>query len=490
LTFLLLAATGLATRALARLALDDGAATLAGCAALFSGYALFTSYERSAFGELSGGLWLPLLLLLILRDRSPSCDVSSRSVWRCALDGSTVPLALVVAGAWFSNAPVGVMACYLLAAVAPCVAVLKRSWAPVVCAALGMALGIGLAAIYLVPAAWEQRWVDIRQTTDDPGERIENSWLFARHSSQLLELHDIELLRVSLIAVTMIAVTVAGLFVLWRRGKLETKRSWWIPLALIPAAVLFLLLPVSLPVWNLLPKLRFLQFPWRWLAVLEAPMGIFFAWAVWLSGRWRVIVAAVCTVLFLASSAVAGAVFFQKCDDEDAVWGIVDQYWTGGGFAGTDEYAPRGADDSLLATGLPAACLVSDPLTVLGEGADDIIPAWDADQGSCEATFPALRTQPEQMRISASTGHQGYLILRLRSYPAWRVTVNGRLATELPQRADGLMVVPLPAGAVSVAVDWTTTRDVVIGRWLSGFALVLLVVLYFIEQKLSRPRVS
>jgi hypothetical protein len=94
------------------------------------------------------------------------------------------------------------------------------------------------------------------------------------------------------------------------------------------------------------------------------------------------------------------------------------------------------------------------------------------------------------MRISSSTGHQGYLILRLRSYPAWRVTVNGRLATELPQRADGLMVVPLPAGAVSVAVDWTTTRDVVIGRWLSGFALVLLVVLYFIEQKLSRPRVS
>src|SRR5260370_35729867 len=69
LTFLLLAATGLATRALARQAFNDGIATLAGCAAIFSGYALFTAYERSAFAELTGGFWVPLMLLLMLRDR-------------------------------------------------------------------------------------------------------------------------------------------------------------------------------------------------------------------------------------------------------------------------------------------------------------------------------------------------------------------------------------------------------------------------------------
>ena len=42
LAYLLLAGTGLATRALARQVLNDSAATLAGCAAIFSGYALFT----------------------------------------------------------------------------------------------------------------------------------------------------------------------------------------------------------------------------------------------------------------------------------------------------------------------------------------------------------------------------------------------------------------------------------------------------------------
>ncbi len=93
LVFLLLAATGLAVRALALEVLRDAPATLAGCAALFSGFALFTAYKRTAFAELSGGFWIPLLLLFALRDRNPT-----DSPWRRALDGSTLPLALLVAG--------------------------------------------------------------------------------------------------------------------------------------------------------------------------------------------------------------------------------------------------------------------------------------------------------------------------------------------------------------------------------------------------------
>ena len=79
LTFLTLAATGLATRALALEALDDLPATLAGCAALFSGFALFTAYERSAFPEFAGGFWLPLVVLFAMRDRPNSpCPILSR----------------------------------------------------------------------------------------------------------------------------------------------------------------------------------------------------------------------------------------------------------------------------------------------------------------------------------------------------------------------------------------------------------------------------
>ncbi|MGA2806582.1 MAG: hypothetical protein ABSE87_00535 [Terracidiphilus sp.] len=541
LTFLCLAVSGLATRKLAREALPDAAATLAGCAALFSGYALFTAYERSAFGELTGGFWIPLLLLFILRDRNPSVAIS---LWRRALDGSAAPLALVVAGAWLSNAPVGVMACYLAAAVALAAALTAKSWTPLVRTALGTAVGIALAAVYLLPAAIEQRWVDIRQATSDPGERIETSWLFAHNADPQLQLHDLELHRVSLIAVSMIAVAVAGLLLAWSRGKLslggrsegrlfagqgsvcrgfipdikpaKTGRAlapeacsssqsqngpfalqnvplrYWLPLTLIPLAVLFLQFPVSLPIWDHLPKLRFLQFPWRWLVVLEAPVGIFFAsavWSVWPTRRWlRVALVAACTAAFVAASAWAGIRFFQSCYEEDAVPAMLSVYRTGAGFEGTGEYSPPDADNTEIATGLPAACMVTDPAVKLGVidtlGAN---PDWWVEQHSCLATFDVSaapgRDPAEHLRIHASLGQPGYLILRLCVYPAWRVTVNGRPVTAFPQREDGLMAVPVPQGSIDLAVDWAATPDVIAGRWLSALGVLALTALWYLERK-------
>jgi len=492
-TFLLLGATGLATRALARPALPADAATLAGCAAIFSGYALFTAYERSAFGELTGGFWMPLLLLLALRDRNPSGGAGRR-----ALDGSAAPLALVVAGAWLSNVPVGVMTCYLLAAVALLLAALRRSWAPVLRGLISGGAGLGLSAIFLVPAVFEQRWVEIRQLVEDPGEKIENSWLFARHADPALDLHDLELHRVSLIAVTMVAVALIGLLIAWKRGKLPASRSWWIPLAVMPLAILVLQLPLSLPLWNLLPKLRYLQFPWRWLVVLEAPMGIFFAAAVWptkTAPRWlRVAIVGVCSAIFLWASAGAGRLFFQQCDEEDNVAAMVNVFGSGAGFAGTDEYAPPGADDSMVAIGLPDSCLVSDPSVELGKKQEDGLPAWAPGQGTCEAAFPALpeslRVRHEDLRFSVHTAHPGYLVLRRRSYPAWRVRVNGQDIANLPLREDGLLAVPVPQGPVDLTVDWIVTPDVVAGLWLSVLAFLLLTGLCLLERRLNRTGLS
>ncbi|HEV2484666.1 MAG TPA: 6-pyruvoyl-tetrahydropterin synthase-related protein [Terracidiphilus sp.] len=548
LTFLLLAGTGLATRVLARQVLGEGAATLAGCAALFSGYALFTAYERSAFAELAGGFWIPLVLLYAIRKGTASGPVSwaskelgipreiggkqasgakapndfagfmrglkppspsglsssavrlTRNAWRGALDGSIAPLAVAVAGAWLSNPTVGLMACYLLAAVALVLVLLDRSWAPVLRASAGALLGMGLAAIYLVPATWEQRWVDIHQVTEDPGQTLENNWLFAIHADPALQPHDLVLHTVSMIVVIMIAVTLGGLLVSWLRGRLPGHRRWWIPLSLIPAAVLFLQFPFSRPLWNLLPDLRFLQFPWRWLVVLEAPMAIFVAAAVWPRESvrpWRrVAVASTCIAVFLGMTVFAGKVLYQSCEDEDAVPGMLDTYRSGQGFIGTNEYEPLGADNSLLATDLPQACLVNDPETVLGKATEtpDSPPAWDAAQESCEATFASavqlVRARPEHLRIVAATAHPGYMVLRLRRYPAWQVKVNGLAVASLPRRADGLIAVPVPQGRVDLTVDWTTTPDVILARWLSGLSVLMFAGLCWIERKRSRTRLK
>jgi hypothetical protein len=489
LTFLVLAGAGLATRALAREALADGPATLAGCAALFSGYALFTAYERSDFGELTGGFWIPLLLLFTLRDRRREGGVVRR-----ALDGSTVPLAVAVAGAWLSNPPLGVMTSYLLAAVALTVALLLRSWAPVLRASIALGAGLALTAIYLMPAAVEQPWVNIREAVSDPGYLIENNWLFAHHANPLLAYHDVELDRVSWIATTMIAVALAGIAMCRARRRMPGGRAWWIPLALIPAAVLFLQLPPSDLLWRALPKMVFLQFPWRWLVAAQAPMGIFLASALWAERRvWRIASLAACGIAFVAATLIAGLNFFQPCDEEDNVGAMLDVYRTGAGFEGSDEYTPPYANNPALAMSLPMACLTSSAETPLGRGTPGIDLEWAADQGTCDATFPAAtggKTSAEHLRVTADLPHPGFLILRLRSYPAWQVRLNGKPVESLPQRADGLITVTVPEGRADVTADWVTTRDALAGRWLSTIALVLLGCLFALERRLTKGRVS
>ncbi|MGH9563370.1 MAG: 6-pyruvoyl-tetrahydropterin synthase-related protein, partial [Terracidiphilus sp.] len=510
LTFLTLAATGLATRALALEALDDLPATLAGCTAIFSGYALFTGYERGAFPEFAGGFWLPLIVLFAMREGS-AADSSSlprpqtRGTWgthslsREAFGSSTALLAIALAGAWLSNLPLGVMAGYLMAGVALVWAVVRKSVVPLVRAGVAAVLGLGLAAIYWLPAAFERNWVDIKQATQDPGYNFESNWLFAHNANPVLALHDQILQQVSWIAVSMIAVAAVCFAICWVRGTLSFGRSgahrlWWVPLAAVPAVVLFFLFPVSRPLWHLLPEMAFLQYPWRWLEAVEAPMAIFFVAAVWPSGRRaRVAVLVICCAAFLGVTIYASRYFFQVCYPEDTVATVVSDYRAGTGFEGMYEYEPPGGDDSNIAIGLPDACLVEDPSVALGKPDSDdpdSNPTWSRDQGSCDGPFHfvhGLQANPEHREIFAAAPHAGYLVLRLLSYPAWRVRVNGHELTGLPRRDDGLIAVPVSQGQFHLTVDWTISPDVLAGRWVSGLSVLLVTILWF---RRSRTRLT
>ena len=222
-------------------------------------------------------------------------------------------------------------------------------------------------------------------------------------------------------------------------------------------------------------------------------MGIFFAAAVWplvSAPRWlRFAIPAICAVVFLSASAAADRYFFQPCDDEDAVAPMVQVYRSGGGFQGTDEYEPPRADDTVVATGLPDACLTTDPDTTLGvldtPGAN---PDWWGEQHSCDAIFSTVAkpstASPEHLRFIALMPHAGYLILRLRTYPAWRIRLNSKPAGPLVQRDDGLVCLPVAQGPMNLDIDWITTPDVVIGRWLSVLALLLVIGLWLVQPRI------
>ncbi len=119
---------------------------------------------------------------------------------------------------------------------------------------------------------------------------------------------------------------------------------------------------------------------------------------------------------------------------------------------------------------------------------------WNANQGTCSQIFAAAPTpskrEAEHFRVNADAAQDGFLILRLRRYPAWEVRVNGTLPHNLPERSDGLIAVPVAQGLNRVSVDWTTTSDAWIGRWAAVLALLLLIALTAFEKRQARPRLS
>jgi hypothetical protein len=192
----------------------------------------------------------------------------------------------------------------------------------------------------------------------------------------------------------------------------------------------------------------------------------------------------------------AATQFFQVCYPEDTVASSLAAYRSGAGFEGMYEYEPPESDIGQIAIGLPGACLVGDPSTQLGKpdpDDPDSYPLWSADQPGCQATFAFTgsgNTNPEHLRVHATTPQAGYLVLRLLSFPAWSVRVNGQPVNALPQRADGLIAVPVPSGLINLTVDWTTTPDVIASRWSSSLCVLLLTCLFFVERILTGARLK
>jgi hypothetical protein len=58
------------------------------------------------------------------------------------------------------------------------------------------------------------------------------------------------------------------------------------------------------------------------------------------------------------------------------------------------------------------------------------------------------------------------------------------------ERSYGVMAVPVPQGPVEVIVDWSTTPDVIAGRWISGASVLLLTGLWLLERRLRKARLS
>lgn len=443
---------GLSAFALARHLLSKRSALF--CVACFAAnpYALVIVYVRSDFAELLANAFFPLLFLLVFQlcELLESPAQTERGHACCTI----ACFAAVFAAVWLSNAPAGVIASYSSAAVFGFAALTRRSWKPLMSGVAGLALGFGLAGFYLLPAAYEQRWVNIGQALSTGLQPSENFLFTVINDPE----HTLFNWTASSIAVLLITLT--GLAaVAARRAQQDRDGAWdgrvWRTMLLLAGLATFFMMRFTAILWELLPKLRFVQFPWRWMSLLGVPFAVFLGSAM---GRKRS--GWVWVVVTFALISGSGVVLAKRgwWDSED-IPGLRRAIAHGEGFDGTDEYDSAGDDH----TNIPRKSLQA--------------MVMDTDSMPGPVSKPKLkvdRWSPEDKEVSVSTRERFFLGLRLLNYPAWRVKVNGMMVTPESGEDYNQMIVPVPAGESHVRVRFVRTRDRTVGDALSLASAVLL----------------
>jgi len=252
----------------------------------FSGYALFTAYERSAFcGALPAAFWIPLVLLFALAEsRRNSSRFRSAPAWRRALDGSTAPLALALARRMGSRTRLsrnGLATCLAGVVLDPGPRLHDRGRL-LLRASIGAVLGNGPRGhLSCSPRLGATLGGIFFEVTEDPGgprtASEKNNWPIRPPNRPIHSAGPPARLgccnTASIIAVIIdrsgagrLAGELAAPDVC--PGKKPFLGSPW---ALIPVAVLFYSSPFRRPIWNLLPSCGSFSFPGAGLVVLEAP---------------------------------------------------------------------------------------------------------------------------------------------------------------------------------------------------------------------------
>jgi len=420
-------------------------------------YAQLIIYMRSDFAELLAWALMPVLLLTAMKTAALA-DSQPRSQAR-----AIALFALAFAGVWLSNAPAGVIASYSVALVFGWATLVKKSMWPLLRGATGLALGFGLACFYLVPAACEQRWVNISQALSS-GLLPSQNFLYTQISDPEHNWFNWIASSVAILLIVMAGTAALAAERSFSKGVAsQEKEKLTRLLLLLCAAATILMLRPSAIFWEHLPKLRFMQFPWRWMGILALSYAFFGAVAIgqrragWIWGI-AVLLATAGTTTFLVQKAWW---------DSDDLPSLQDAIADGQGFEGTDEYDPIGDDR----TNLPQK---SPPVKIL--------PAEASEQSEASANrkveVHVERWNAEERELTVTSSETVRLALRLLDYPAWRVEVNGKPVRPEHVETTDQMILLISPGTQRITAKFVRTPDRTVGTAISILALLVLLGLF------------
>lgn len=209
-------------------------------------------YWRFAFSEYWSFVWIPLVLFFSRKlIQGTQWAIAGFAISYGLLCMTHLPTTLI-----FSPVPISYV-----------VLMSKRCQKAKVLVRLGLALflGVGLSAIYLVPALTTQKYVLLEEIASRPFFYYANNFLWDKRviPPALIEFVVYLGVLVGLMAGISVCAFIGSYKTLSKSGRWES--IYWFTIAGVSS---LMILPLSKPIWQLFPILQIIQFPWRFNVVL------------------------------------------------------------------------------------------------------------------------------------------------------------------------------------------------------------------------------
>jgi hypothetical protein len=437
-------------------------------------YQLVDVYVRGALAESWGLVWLPLCAWCVTR-----AWTDGRARW-------SVGLGVGVAGLVLTHNVTALLFLPALVVLGPVLHLsIGSTWRSVPLRPIvGVALGLALSAWFWLPALAERHLVQIGETIEP--DLFASFFIRGWPPFRLDPLYDYQLpVSTALgspifwpqLGLVQVVVTVVGAGAAVRtRGVVRAVAIWAALLAL--GGYLMQLRPLA-PLYDLVPLLAFVQFPWRLLAVVGLGSAI-------LAGVLVEALSARVAIRGVFAVAIVGASLATALGDLDPEPLPVDERLLSVETIVRSELADHGLGTTHSGEYLP----VSSGQRNAARLRKTLI---DADGGKPGSAPSSLRVEqiewrPDRLRATVTAAVPERLIVHQFAFPGWAAWIDGLPVAVEAAGPLGLLAVEVPAGrhAVEMAWAWTPLRAGAASVSLVG--LLLLPVLTGQRPWPPRPR--
>ena len=430
-------------------------------------YRLIDLYERSALAEHWAFVFAPLILWIAAEER-----LAPRR--RVALG------ALAVAALALTNLPLFVLFGLVLGPVVLVLPSTRGSTRPLLAAA---PLGLALSAFALAPQALASRWLRVELWFGEAAAGAYRPSTNTLFNPGAMDADFNSRVSTALVGTVLIGLAAFVLASPEQRRKTES-RAW---LCVLCVAFVVALGPFG-RAWDAAPVLSKLQFPWRVAAPITLAVSALIAQLPWRRAAILALLGALLAVphvgtrtapaLPLRPSPGAGPAGRQFPDPgavHEAAVGAGNQvqrgmwdYW----------YVPRTASRAFF-------------VDMIGGRSPELDPIRS--RPALLSTAPSTPVNVDRWdrldkEVSLVAPRPGVLIWHVLGFPGMSVSVDGRPAPLLLDKATGLVAVHVPAGPHVASWRWRPFPPLGAFRWLSGFALLGVLMLLCLPA--AAPRVQ